>query len=201
MRYWLEGNKVRCFVTAALLMFFGLEAGSFSPAHGQRTAPIARFAYLPGRQGCPRVYQFRVDADGHKTPLSPSFVSLIGSAYAVVVSPDRRSVYVPEGDYFSVAQFQVRRNGTLWPMRHPEVAADAHPMSLVIDPGGRNAYVSCSHGDICQYRVCRDGSLVPLSPPAVSIAADASRQPLLIKATGRGQRQCSFVFVCEAMGA
>jgi hypothetical protein len=109
---WLGLRRVRYWTLRAVIRWPVVEIADRSSSHLWHcpARQARRFLYVPCGQGCRRVYQFRVDADGHKTPLSPSFVSLIGSAYAVVVSPDRRSVYVPEGDYFSVAQFHVRRN-------------------------------------------------------------------------------------------
>ena len=132
-----------------------------------------RYVYLPGGQRSDRVYQYRLDAAGYRHALSPPSVSVHGSAYFVIVAADHRSVYVPETDYMNVAQFHVRSNGTLAPMRHPEIAADSHPSALVFSPNGQNAYVSCSHGDVCQYRIRHDGSLCPLSPATVSIRPHA----------------------------
>jgi hypothetical protein len=62
-------------------------------------------------------------------------------------------------------------------MNPPSVHADAHPSSLVFDSTGRFAYISCSHGCVCQYRIRWDGVLVPLVPSEVSIAADGVRDP------------------------
>lgn len=84
--------------------------------------------------------------------------------------PTGHFVYDLEGNA-SLYQRRIRKNRTLAPLTPFEVAANSHPQSLCFHPSGRFAYVGCSHGAVCQYRV-RDGALVPLDPPQVYADVD-----------------------------
>jgi len=108
-------------------------------------------------------------------PLSPPSVAIHGSAYSLTVDPTGRFVYVPDCAYFDVAMFKILPDGRLQPMAPPTVQADAHPSALVCH--GYFAYVSCSHGSICQFRILSTGVLVPLSPWRVTIGQFGGRDP------------------------
>jgi 6-phosphogluconolactonase (cycloisomerase 2 family) len=155
---------------------------------GSRAEPVERFRYLPAGQGNNLVLQFRILHNGELRPLIPPAVPTIGSVYTVVVAPNKRSVYVPEGDYFGVNQYHVRPNGTLVPMKPRDVQADAHPTDIVFDRIGRHAYVSCSHGCVCQYAVAKDGSLSPLPIFEVFISDGGVRDPSPVFFSRNGRR-------------
>lgn len=136
-----------------------------------------RTAYFVSRKG---VWQFRRSAAGGLTPLTPPCVT---TGRSVEVHDLRREVTKP-GD--KVASFEVERGDFL------------APISLVLDPAARIAYVlnreyyykgtevvtsSGSHGSsrdvdvahsVVRLRMEADGSLVPMSVPAVSVDTGVS---------------------------
>ncbi len=84
---------------------------------------------------------------------------------SIVVSPDGRFVYSAD-DMFYVRQYRIGRGSKssgkerrLRPLEPFKSAAHSHPMSVSLHPNGRFAYVSCSHGAICQYRISRVSAL------------------------------------------
>jgi DNA-binding beta-propeller fold protein YncE len=152
----------------ALLVSVALTAAASSHLAGERRHRTltytrrAHFVYVA--TGNKEILQFRVAACAKLKPLNPPAIHLPGRVYSLTISPTGPFLYAPEGDYFSVAQFRIGRNGLLRPLKPAEVQADAHPTAVAVSPNGRFAYVSCSHGDICQYRLEPNGALTPLSP-------------------------------------
>jgi hypothetical protein len=146
------------------------------------TLRIGSFIYAVDESG--QLRQYRLDAHGERAPLAPELVPVHGEPGGIAsVSPPggTQAVYVLEIDFATVAQFRVAADGTLHPLSPARVDAHSHPTGIAFHalpgPGsGRRlfAYVSCSHGALCQYRVGRDGRLVALDPPCIYIDTDPS---------------------------
>jgi hypothetical protein len=96
-------------------------------------------------------------------------------------------LYVPE-DY-GVRLYRVTPNGVPHPLRIPLVGAYAHPTAVVFHPNGRFAYVLCSHGAICQYRVEHNGRLAPLAPDSISVDENGQRDPSHLRFIGANQAE------------
>lgn len=96
--------------------------------------------------------------------------------------PTGHFAYSLDGFRARLHQWRLGRNAALQKLSPHQVEAHSHPSFLRFHPSGRFAYVSCSHGALCQYRV-QAGALVPLKPLAVYVTTDPS--PLWFDATGR----------------
>ncbi len=92
-------------------------------------------------------------------------------------------MYSCRDDFFYVEQYRIGQGRRLYPLTPFKVAAHSHPGNISLHPNGRFAYVSCTHGAICQYRMRRTGQLVPLTPTQVYVSSDPS--PLLFDASRR----------------
>ncbi|MGC4045957.1 MAG: hypothetical protein QM758_19365 [Armatimonas sp.] len=95
--------------------------------------------------------------------------------------PSGHYAYSLESLYYYLHQWRIGADGILRPLTPHQVDAHSHPDSLRFHPSGRFAYVSCSHGAICQYQV-RSGALVPLKPREVY--ASTSPSPLWFDRVG-----------------
>lgn len=80
--------------------------------------------------------------------------------------PSRRYAYELDASFYWFYQWRIGADGLLHPLSPHKVSAHSHPNSLQFHPDGHFAYVTCSHGAICQYRV-HSGVLVPLQPSEV----------------------------------
>ena len=108
---------------------------------------------------------------------------------SIAVSLNGRFVYSVQDSYYA-RQYRIGRRSKiagkerrLRPLEPFKTPAHSHPMSVSLHPNGRFAYVSCSHGTICQYRISRSGRLVPLSSREVYGRNDPS--PLRFDPSGR----------------
>lgn len=95
--------------------------------------------------------------------------------------PSGHYAYALESLHVYLRQWRIDRDGTLHPLSPHQVDAHSHPDSLRFHPSGRFAYVSCSHGAICQYQI-RAGALVPLKP--TEVYANVSPSPVWFDKTG-----------------
>ena len=142
------------------------------------------FLYVATESG---IEQYRLTPHGRPVPLTPARVAIDGRAFTLKLGPTCRYVYVPECDYFDVAQFRIGRNGALYQL-HPFLAhADAHPSDIVFHPSGRFAYVLNSHGSISQYAVHRNGHLVPMQPTEIIVSENGQRDPSDLLFVGRNR--------------
>jgi 6-phosphogluconolactonase (cycloisomerase 2 family) len=81
----------------------------------------------------------------------------------------------------NISRYQIGSTGGLTPLGEP-VAAGKHPISIVIHPSGKYAYVTNQNGNsISQYTLSENGELMPMTPATVaslvtpvSIAIEAS---------------------------
>jgi hypothetical protein len=152
------------------------------PEPGSSALHDGQFVYAIGERG--QVRQYRMTDQGALAPLAPPTVTVRGEPWQITAPPGHlRAVYVLEINFATVAQFRVAADGTLRPLSPPRVDAHSHPTAIVFHSlperggGGHQrlfAYVSCSHGALCQYRVRRDGRLIPLDPPSVGADTDPS---------------------------
>jgi hypothetical protein len=86
--------------------------------------------------------------------------------WEVETDPSRRYAYLLVATHAYLEQWHIGHNGILRNLMPAKVDAHSHPSHLRFHPNRRFAYVSCSHGAICQYQV-RSGALIPLSPAEV----------------------------------
>ena len=115
------------------------------------------------------VSQYRIDATGALTPLSPPTVSAGGGPSFVTVDPTGRWAYAVNNFSSTVSQYNIGATGTLTPLSPSTVGTDPQPLSITIDPNGRTAYVANWESDtVLQYRIGATGTLTPLSPATVS---------------------------------
>lgn len=98
-----------------------------------------------------------------------------------VIDPHGRYAYHLVADFSYLYQWRIAADGILHPLHPHQVPAHSHPNTLQFHPNGRFAYVTCSHGAVCQYRVS-SGALIPLTPLAVYMDTDPS--PVWFDRTG-----------------
>ena len=139
---------------------------------GPAVSPSGAFLYVPSSsQG---VYQFKINADGSLTALSPGIVSTGGVGNdAAAVTPNGAFVYVGvfNGGFpgSPVAQFSVNSDGTLAPLTPPTEAAGNAPYAIGVDQSSKFAYVANSNdGTLSLFSVGGDGTLTPLSTPTIN---------------------------------
>lgn len=102
--------------------------------------------------------------------------------WEVETDPTGHFAYSLDGSRAQLYQWRLGRDAALKKLSPHQVEAHSHPSFLRFHPSGRFAYISCSHGALCQYRV-QAGALVPLKPLATYVATNPS--PLWFDAPGR----------------
>ena len=114
------------------------------------------------------LWQYDVDATGGLAPKTPSTVTSDQATFAVVVSPDGRSVYATNESSNDVSQYDADASGRLTPKASPTVATGRFPVGLAVSPNGRSVFVSNYFDNtISQYDVDASGALTPKANPTV----------------------------------
>ena len=122
---------------------------------------------------------------------------------SIALSLNGRFVYSVQDSYYARLYRIGRRNKsagkvrTLRPLEPFKTPAHSHPSSISLHPNGRFAYVSCSHGAICQYRISRSGRLVPLSSREVYGRND----PSSLRFDPSGRFACVATYAGEISGS
>jgi 6-phosphogluconolactonase (cycloisomerase 2 family) len=161
--------------------------------------PSGSYVYV-ANLGDATISQYAVSTGGGLTALTPKVVSIAGpfpsvGGYSLSVDPNGTFLYVvttprdPSGSGASIAQFSIGSDGTLAPFAEPFIntaASAAGP--LTIDPSGQYAYLAggttaAGGGEVSQFSVGSDGTLVPLAPATVV----ASQTPVGIAIAPSGQ--------------
>lgn len=128
-----------------------------------------------GGRGISRIYQFRLDADGALSPLTPAFAETEGTRPRLLrFTPDGRFAYAAESD--GITQYAVNPDGALRTLNPPEAGAGADYDTLTVDPRGRFVYAFAEgrFGALSRFRIGADGRLTALPPLTLSF----SGQPL-----------------------
>jgi 6-phosphogluconolactonase (cycloisomerase 2 family) len=169
--------------------------GGFSP-DTVAVDPSGKYAYLANGRGN-NVSQYTIDqTTGALSPMTPPTAPAGGTfgsenAWFVVVEPKGKYAYVT--NYFdgSVSQYNIdQTNGTLSPMTPATVVtAGVYAASIAVDPLGKYAYVANPAGtgsnSVIQFNISpTDGTLSPMTPPAVS-AGGAGAANITIDPTGK----------------
>jgi len=123
------------------------------------------------------VSQFRANADGTLTPLTPPSVKAYPRCHSLAADPTGRFLYVLSALEFSrrdclISQYRIGPNGTLTPLSPatvpvPYSGQGGGPFLVSVDPSGRFVYVPGRDGLLAQFHINADGTLAPLSPPFV----------------------------------
>ena len=134
--------------------------------------PNGQYAYVANNLGLGfnsegTVAQFRVNANGTLTPLSPATVPSGGSVSDVAVDPSGKYVYATSARDGRVFQYAVGTDGRLSPLNPASVVSDAGanpaPNGLAIHPNGQYVYVA-NGGTPSQatFRINSDGTLTKI---------------------------------------
>jgi hypothetical protein len=132
------------------------------------------FVYV-SNYGDGAVSQFRANADGTLTPLTPPSVKAYPRCHSLAADPTGRFLYVLSALEFSrrdclISQYRIGPNGTLTPLSPatvpvPYSGQGGGPFLVSVDPSGRFVYVPGRDGTIAQFGIQRNGTLTPLQPP------------------------------------
>jgi 6-phosphogluconolactonase (cycloisomerase 2 family) len=121
------------------------------------------------------VSQYRIEAGGGLTPLSPATVATAGVAWNIFAHPTKASVYVLDSTNNRVYQYTIDANGQLQPMATAFLATSGDPRNGAFHPSGDTFYLSCRDGAIIdQFTVNADGSLSPHATPNVPAGLGAA---------------------------
>jgi 6-phosphogluconolactonase (cycloisomerase 2 family) len=162
--------------------------------------PNGKFAYV-SNMGDGTVSQYRIGGDGTLTPIGSPVSAGASSApvfYTVQVSPNGRSVYVPNTT--AVYQFRVQSNGTLLAKSPASISAGTNIDDIWFAADGKSAYVpdfnDGNPGDVFEFNTSSAGllSFKPTStiasgegPAGVMIAPDqAPIATFSVKRKGKG---------------
>jgi 6-phosphogluconolactonase len=91
--------------------------------------PTGRWAYVANGPSS-TVSQYRIDATGALTPLSPPTVSTGNIASSVTVDPSGRTVYVANQGSDTISQYNIGVTGTLTPLSPPTASTGPSPTSI-----------------------------------------------------------------------
>jgi DNA-binding beta-propeller fold protein YncE len=142
---------------------------------------VTNWGFLPGSTNV--IYQFDVDVSGGTGTLSPKNPPTVPAAVQpglLAMSPDGKSVYVPNAGSNTVSHYSADANGALTLER--SVGAGDAPAQAVVSPDGESLYVTNSAaqpattGSVFQYDVGAGGTLSPKDPRKVP--SDAGSHPL-----------------------
>ena len=151
--------------------------------------PSGSYVYV-ANLGDATISQYAVGAGGVLEALTPKVISIAGpfpsvGGYSLSVDPKGTFLYVvttprdSPGSAASIAQFSIGSNGALAPLVEPFInIATSAAGPLAIDPSGKYAYLAggttAAGGQVFQFSVGTDGTLVPLAPVTVA----ASQTPV-----------------------
>ncbi len=123
--------------------------------------------------GSPLVDEYSVGTGGELSAKATPTITTgtTGENYALTVSPDGRSVYVPNYNFVSgiVSQFTVGSGGELAPKSTFQAPASTGSIFIWFTADGKSAYVPAYLADTTdQYNVASSGELSPKSTPSVA---------------------------------
>jgi 6-phosphogluconolactonase (cycloisomerase 2 family) len=159
------------FKTLCLLIALCLLYPSISRADGS-------FVYVTN-YGDGTISQFRAGPNGTLTPLSPPTIKAYPRCHSMATDPQGRFLYVLSGLAFSrhnclVSEFKIGFDGELLPLSSPAMSTPqnmAAPDRIIVEPRGHYLYILDHSGLFAQYRIKKDGTLLPLSPLISDIRA------------------------------
>jgi DNA-binding beta-propeller fold protein YncE len=147
------------------------------------------------------VSQYDVGPEGTLSPKNPPTVAAGDFPTNVAVSPDGRSVYVPNAHTHDVSQYDVGAGGRLSPKNPPTVPAAGNAVGVAVNPNGNSVYVtnivgqpSFGGNNISQYDVGPGGKLSSKSPPTV----DTDSSPVSIAVSPLANRPPTCVRVAAS---
>jgi DNA-binding beta-propeller fold protein YncE len=158
----VRGRLVTGVAVAASLAATG-SAGAVEPVY------VTNYDTNGGHVG---VSQFTIGVGGLLKP-DPTPTAAAGNApYGIVVSPNKKYVYVSNGrsnGHGGISQYTIGAGGMLKPDPKPTVAAGKDPEGIVESPNGDYVYVtnSAAAGSVSQYTVGVGGMLKPDPKPTV----------------------------------
>jgi 6-phosphogluconolactonase (cycloisomerase 2 family) len=165
------------------------------------------FAYAVN-QGDGTVSQLTVGSNGALAALTPPSVACELRANSLAVDPSGKYLYVvnlrgaTSASYGSISQYTIGAGGTLSPMTPAVVDENYGPSDIAVHPSGKYAYAityysqGAAHGAsiaMSQYTIGADGTLTPMSTPAVAITG-SNPQFIAIHPTGQ------FLYVSDGSG-
>ncbi len=171
---------------AAFILTVGF---TYSPSLAATVQRVGHFVYYADGP----IYEYRVQESGRWKPMASVKIVIPGSRVeegfwatsSIAASKDGRFLYATADDNQAVAEYRTTKSGRLTPLPEGYVNSDSHPTAITIGPTGRLVYVSCSHGDIWQYRVGRRGQLAPVGVVPLGYGA---RDPSEVHFTATGRR-------------
>lgn len=126
------------------------------------------FAYVTNRDPHNSISQYRMNANGTLTPLSPAAVPTGDDPITLVADPTGHFLYVGNSSDRTISQYRINAGGTLTLLNPPVITLGKVPQSLAVTPDGRFLYAANYAADtISQFRITAGGTLAPLNPPAV----------------------------------
>ena len=139
---------------------------------GASFSPDGKHLYVPDSTA--GVAQFAVNTDGSLIPLTPATVAGVAAGNDTFgVSPNGKYGYL--GSFNGgvpgspVAQFSIGATGALTDLVPLSVTAMNAPQWIFFEAANKYAYVANGNdGTISEYSINGDGTLTPLSPPAVN---------------------------------
>jgi 6-phosphogluconolactonase (cycloisomerase 2 family) len=147
--------------------------------------PSGKYAYVTNiyneYTGSGEVWQYKINANGTLSPMSPATISAGNYPYDIVVDPSGKFVYVTASG--GILQYTIDATGGLVPQSPATVAVTGSPHSIAIDPSSRYAYVTTGLGVVSQYTIGSDGVLTPMMPAQVDAAS--SPNSIEVDPTGR----------------
>jgi len=113
--------------------------------------------------------QFKINADGTLSDLSPSLVTSVDQPISIAAHPSAGFVYVANFGTNTVSQFKINADGTLGPLSPASVNLPTgssfggkSPSALTIDPTGKSLFVSSGSSYVADFSINPDGTLAAL---------------------------------------
>jgi DNA-binding beta-propeller fold protein YncE len=135
------------------------------------------------------VSQYDIGADGRLTPKSPPAVAAGDLPSDIAISPDGKSVYVPNSVSEQVLQYNVGSEGRL-SLNSSAPAPVDWGVAVAVSPDGQSVYVVAGDNEVFggdstvyQYDVGPGGVLSPKSPPTI----DAGDRPIDVAVSPDGK--------------
>jgi len=114
------------------------------------------------------ISQFKINADGTLSPLTPAVVAVGKVPYSLAVNPKSgtHTLYVGADDQHGGAlyQYNINADGTLTPLLPTNVFGSAVPFNTVIDPAGKYMYEVDLHNGIRGFVIAADGTVTQNGP-------------------------------------
>jgi len=138
------------------------------------THPGGRYAYA-ANSGSGSLSQYSAGTDGSLSPMAVATVAAGSGPQSIAIDPSGTYLYAANEADSTVSQYSIRPDGSLAPLSPAALGTAPSPLAMATSPGGSGvtpvsrAYVAGS-GDnsVSQYAIGADGSLSPLSTPAVA---------------------------------